>query len=206
MRRLVLGLGVGILAALPAGGGPAPVKTPRASAAPARGGKTRTPTAGAPLDFSGTWQLDVSHSVNASSHLVGAILSVTQHGDHIWIQPIKQGKGSGVLAEEIVADGRAYEKALGPAGKGTVTAGWSDDRQSLFIEVQAGPADDANKAATQRSIWKLSADRSVWVRESVSISQGKAKSSRAVFRRASPESLTPTPTTVPAPSKARKKS
>jgi hypothetical protein len=206
MRRLVLGLGLGILAALPAGGASAPVKTPRASSAPARGARTRTPAAGAPLDFSGTWELDASHSVNASSHFVGAILSVTQHGDRIWIQPIKQGKGSGVLAEEIVADGRAYEKALGPAGKGTVTASWSDDRQSLFIEVKAGSGDDLNKAAMQRSIWKLSADRTVWVRETVSISQGKAKSSRAVFRRVPPESLTPTPKTAPAPSKARKKS
>jgi hypothetical protein len=175
----------------------ASAKTPPAKSA-ARPARTRTPTKTAeavPPDFSGNWQLDVTASINPNSHLEGAVLSVTQHGDHIWIQPIKQGKGSGVLAEEIVADGRSYEKALGPAGKGVVTAGWSEDRQSLWIEIKAGPEGDPNKSATQRSVWKLSADRNVWVRESVSISQGKAKSTRLVFRRRPAESLTPTPVT-----------
>jgi hypothetical protein len=193
------------LAAAALGQTSVPPATPakRASVRPAR---ARTPAkpAAAPLDFSGTWELDISASSHPNSHYEGAVLAVTQRGDHIWIQPIKQGKGSGILGEEIVADGRAYEKAVGPAGKGIVTAGWSDDKQSLWIEVKAGPQDDPNKSATQRSVWKLSEDRSVWVRDSVSISQGKAKSARLVFRRRSAAAVTPTPATTPG-SRPRKK-
>ena len=81
-------------------------KKPSTPAKPAAAGA-------APIDFSGIWELDNEASVNVNYHLDGAGLSVTQKGDHIWIQPIKQGKGSGVMGEEIVADGRAYEKALG---------------------------------------------------------------------------------------------
>jgi len=118
----------------------------------------------------------------------GAVLSVTQKGDRIWITPVQTpGKARNpILAEEIVADGRAYEKTLGPAGKGLVTAGWAKDGKSLWIEVQAGPPEETREAL-QRSIWKLSADRKVWVRESVSLSKGNAKSARLVFRRKEPD-------------------
>jgi hypothetical protein len=167
-------------------------QTPTRPAKPARPAKMRTPAAKPPLDFSGVWELDLKASVHPNPHYQGSVLSVTQNGDHIWIQPVKQGKGTGVLGEEIVADGRGYEKGIGAAGKGIVTAGWSEDHQSLWIEVKAGPA-DPSKGAMQRSVWKLSEDRNVWVRESVSISQGKAQSARLVFRRRSAESLTPTP-------------
>ncbi len=117
-----------------------------------------------------------------------AVLSVTQQGDRIWISPVQRPgeTHSPILAEEIVADGRAYEKALGPAGKGLVTAGWARDGKALWIEVQAGPPED-RKAAVQRSLWKLSEDRMVWVRESVSLSKESAKSARLVFRRRGPE-------------------
>ncbi|HEX7253484.1 MAG TPA: hypothetical protein VF376_11425 [Thermoanaerobaculia bacterium] len=171
-------------------------QTPTRPAKSARPARTRTPAAKPPIDFSGIWELDTKASVHPNPHYQGSVLSVTQTGDHIWIQPIKQGKGTGVLGEEIVADGRGYEKGIGASGKGIVTAGWSDDRQSLWIEVKAGPADPA-KGAMQRSVWKLSEDGSVWVRESVSISQGKAQSARLVFRRRTAESLTPTPGAPP---------
>src|SRR5262249_23154379 len=130
---------------------------------------------------------------------IGSVLSVTQSGNHIWIQPVKQGKGYGVMAEEIVADGRPYEKAMGPAGKGTVTAEWSEDKTALRIEVTAGPEGKPTAEAKQSSLWRLSADRKLWLRESTSISQGKSKSSRLVFRRISPASLTPSPVPTPAP-------
>lgn len=123
-------------------------------------------------------------SVHVSSHMRSAVLSVSQKGNRIWISPVRTPGAARqtILAEEIVADGRAYEKALGPAGKGLVTADWAKDGKSLWIEVQAGPPEDP-KAALQRSIWKLSEDRMVWVRESVSLSKGNAKSSRLVFRK-----------------------
>jgi hypothetical protein len=141
-----------------------------------------------PIDFTGTWELDPKMSVNVSAPMQGAVLSVTQDGDRIWISPVQTpGKTrTPILAEEIVADGRAYEKALGPAGKGLVTAGWAKDGKSLWIEVEAGPPENP-RAALQRSVWKVSTDRKVWVRESVSLQKGNAKSARLVFRRKDPE-------------------
>ncbi len=137
-----------------------------------------------PLDFSGVWVLDPKMSLNVSSHMMGAVLSVTQEGNRIWISPVRPEGGSrpAILGEEIVADQRPYEKALGPAGKGVVTAGWSTDGKALWIEVLAGPPENPREAV-QRIIWKLSEDRTLWVRESVSMSPGNAKSSRLVFRK-----------------------
>jgi hypothetical protein len=137
-----------------------------------------------PLDFSGTWTLDPKSSMNVSSQMEGAVLSVRQNGNRIWISSLKaeEGPRSRILAEEIVADARPYEKALGPAGKGLVTAGWARDGRSLWIEVAAGPPENPG-AAIQRSVWRLSEDRQVWVRESVSISKGHSGSARLVFRR-----------------------
>ncbi len=145
-------------------------------------GKTSAPKA--PLDFSGVWVLDPKMSLNVSSHMMGAVLSVTQEGNRIWISPVTPEGGSrpAILAEEIVADQRPYEKTLGPGGKGVVTAGWSTDGKALWIEVLAGPPENPREAV-QRIIWKLSEDRTLWVRESVSMSPGNAKSSRLVFRK-----------------------
>lgn len=148
------------------------------------------------LDFSGVWEIDASASENVSSAMKEAVLSVTQKGNRIWISPVYKTRGSRIMAEEIVADGRSYEKALGPAGKGTVTAGWAKDRQSLWIEVRAGEQGNVKSSAVQRSVWKLSSDRNVWVRESFSMSQGRAHTARLVFRRQSSE---PESTPSPAP-------
>ncbi len=113
----------------------------------------------------------------------GAVLSVRQKGNRIWLSPVTPGSARQTIpSEEIVADGRAYEKALGTAGKGLVTADWAKDGKSLWIEVRAGPAENP-KAPLQRSVWKLSEDRMVWVRESVSLSEGEARSARLVFHR-----------------------
>jgi hypothetical protein len=146
--------------------------------------RTSTPTSRPPLDFSGTWELDPKLSVNVSSQMAGAVLSVTQKGNRIWISPVtaEQGPRQRILSEEIVVDGRPYEKALRPAGKGLVTAGWAKDGTSLWIEVEAGPPENP-LAAVQRSVWKISQDRTVWVRESVSVSQGHSSRARLVFRK-----------------------
>ena len=151
------------------------------SAAPKSSAKTEPKP---PLDFSGTWTLDPKMSRNVSSQMQGAVLFVRQKGDRIWISPVKpkDGPRPRILAEEIVADARPYEKALGPAGKGLVTAGWAKDGKSLWIEVSAGPPDKPG-GAMQRSVWKLSEDRQVWVRESISVSPGRSARARLVFRR-----------------------
>jgi hypothetical protein len=137
-----------------------------------------------PLDFSGTWTLDPKMSSNVSDQMQGAVLSVRQRGDRIWISPVKakDGPRPKILAEEIVVDARPYEKALGPAGKGLVTAGWAKDGKSLWIEVTAGPPEKPG-SAIQRSVWRLSEDRQVWVRESVSVFPGRSARARLVFRR-----------------------
>jgi hypothetical protein len=122
-----------------------------------------------PLDFSGTWTLDPKASMNVSSQMQGAVLSVRQKGDRIWISSVK-------------ADARPYEKALGPAGKGLVTAGWARDGKSLWIEVAGGPPENPGEAI-QRSVWRLSEDGQVWVRESVSVSKGHSGRARLVFRK-----------------------
>ena len=149
------------------------------------GPKTRaTPEPTPPLDFSGTWTLDPKASMNVSSQMQGAVLSVRQEGNRIWISSLKADAGPRprILSEEIVVDGRPYEKALGPAGKGLVTAGWARDGRSVWIEVAAGPPENPGEAI-QRSVWRLFEGGDVWVRESVSVSKGHSGRARLVFRK-----------------------
>jgi hypothetical protein len=181
MRRLAGGIAWLLLAALAVRAAPTARKSSPRPSSP-------------PIDFSGVWVLDPGTSFNVSSSMSGAVLSVTQKGDHIWILPItKAGRPTTILGEEVVADGRSYEKALGPAGKGTVTANWAPDGQSLQLEVKAGEESDPNQSAIQRSVWKLSTDRNVWVRDSISVSKGAPRTSRLVFRRKTAEDVTPAP-------------
>ena len=149
-----------------------------------------------PLDFSGVWVLDENASRGVSPHMRGAVLSVEQNGNHIRILPL--GHRDKLLGDEIVADGRPYEKTLGN-GKGVVTAGWSKDRGSLWLEVTGGTPDKP-RAAIQRSVWKLSSDRKTWIRHSVSSSGGEKAEARLVFRRRdrwSSDSKTPGSVTTP---------
>jgi hypothetical protein len=172
-----------------------------ATAAPA---PRRTPSprfSAAPLDFSGFWRLDAAASKNINPMMKEATLSVTQKGNRIWISPGPDVKRGAVLSEEIVVDGRSYEKSLGPAGKGIVTADWAPDGQSLRIESRVGTEGDPQTFAVQRSIWKLSSDRNVWVRESASISPGHPRSARLVFRKVPPPTPTVGPTRPPRPRK-----
>lgn len=153
----------------------------------------RTPAAGRPpLDFSGVWEIDPKVSSGGSWRMGDAVLSVKQRGNRIYIEPI-ESKAPRLLAEEIIADGRPYEKMLGPAGKGVVTAQWAKDGKSLLIEVTAGPPENPREAV-QHSVWRLSSDGSVWVRESVSVSKGTGGRSRAVFRKRGPVGM---PTRTP---------
>lgn len=127
----------------------------------------------------------------------GAVLSVEQTGNRIRILPL--GHRDKLLGDEIVADGRPYEKTLGN-GKGVVTAGWSKDRGSLWLEVTSGTRGEP-RAAIQRSVWKLSSDRKTWIRHSVSSSAGEKAEARLVFRRRESGSPRPkvTPGSVPSP-------
>ncbi len=175
---LLLLFGAGLLIGAAPAAGPGPRRTPK-----------RAPTASPPLDFSGTWELDPKTSFNVSSRMERAVLEVSQKGDRIWISPGR--KKMAVLAEEIVVDGRQYEKTLGNKERGLVAAAWAEDGKSLRLEITAGTPP---KVAVQRSIWKLSADGTVWVRETHTVENGRARHSRLVFRKVDPaKARTPTP-------------
>jgi hypothetical protein len=143
-------------------------------------GQTKTPPA-APLNFSGTWKLDEAASANVSPNMRGAVLVVDQKGDHILVSPAKQAPGKLRLAgDDIVADGRPYEKGVG-GGKGVLTARWSADGKTLELEL-SGTAPENGRKMVQTGRWSLSADGSTWLRETRSAGDGKVRVSRLVFR------------------------
>jgi hypothetical protein len=151
--------------------GPKKVRTPRAA---------RTPKA--PLDFSGTWVLDAASSRGAAPALKAAVLTVRQNGNRIWIEPVRGAKPSPIMAEEIVVDGRPYEKGFGSGQKGTLTAAWGKDDQSLWLQIEAGTADEPH-SATQRMVWRLRDGGRVWTRQSWTVQKGGGKESYLVFRK-----------------------
>jgi hypothetical protein len=154
----------------PQAGKAAPKKESRAPGSP-----------GSLTDYSGIWQLDVNSSAGGSPNLKDAMLEVTQKGDRIWIQPLGESRKS-VLAEEVVVDGRTYEKGVGQGRRGTLQAQWGTDGKSLWLEVVA-PSEENPRAAVQRTVWKLSDDRKTWVRETVTMANGQTRQSRLVFHR-----------------------
>jgi hypothetical protein len=176
--------------ALPAGVGPSAAAPAKKKAEGLRPG-----AAGGPTDFSGIWELDEKSSSLPTRHLQNSVLEVTQRGARIWIQPVGKTRDH-VLAEEVVVDGRAYEKSLGNKEKGILTARWGEDGKSVWLEVVAG-TDENPRAGVQRSVWRLSQDRSTWVRETVTTKNGSAQRSRAVFRRQDPGKREPTPVAAP---------
>ena len=119
----------------------------------------------------------------------GSVLNVRQTGNEIYISPMDPSK-SHLMAEEIVVDGRPYLKTLGNTGKGQLVADWAKDRKSLWLEMTAGPEDNPRQVV-QRGHWSLSDDRKTWLRQSVSLQNGKRKESTLVFRR---QTHPPTPT------------
>ena len=166
---------------------PAPAPAPTAARPAAKAAPSPSK---APLDFTGVWELDEKASRNVSKAMTGEVLTVRQTGNQIWISPMDPEK-SRLLSESIVADGKTYEKALGTKGRGYLTVDWGKDGKSLWLEVTAGP-DDNPRQVVQRSVWKLSKDRRVWVRQSVSIQGGKSNESTLVFRRRTAAARTPT--------------
>jgi len=192
MRRLLA-----LLLAASAAGAAAqtpPVPAPTGAPAPP---PTRAASAKPPLDFTGVWEIDEKSSRNVAAAMSGEVLTVRQTGNQIWISPMDPEK-SHLLSESIVVDGKTYEKALGTKGKGYLTVDWGKDGKSLWLEVTAGP-DENPRQVVQRSVWKLSKDRRVWVRQSVSIQNGKTTEATLVFRRrtSAPRAAAKTPTPIP---------
>jgi hypothetical protein len=180
--------------AVPATARPSTTPIPAPATTPSSGATSGKP----PLDFTGVWVLDEKESRNVSPAMKGETLNVRQTGNQIWISPMDPAK-SRLLSESIVVDGRPYEKALGTKGKGLLTVAWAKDRQSLWLEMTAGPDDDPRKIV-QRSVWKLSKDRKTWVRQSVTIQEGRTTDSVLVFHRKQNPRATgaPTPRRTPA--------
>lgn len=180
MRRLLLAIAAAVLASSTTLGAQAGDKPPAKKPAPAK--EPAGPGApGSLTNFSGIWQLDVNSSSGGSPNLKDAMLEVTQKGDRIWIQPLGESRKS-VLAEEVVVDGRLYEKGVGQGRRGTLQAQWGKDGKSLWLEVVA-PSEENPRAAVQRTVWKLSDDRKTWVRETVTMVNGQSRQSRLVFHR-----------------------
>jgi hypothetical protein len=177
MRRIALVAGTVLI--LGAGFAPAAApasKTPAAKKPPAAPGSP-----GSPTNFSGIWELDINSSSGGAPNLKDAVLEVTQKGERIWLQPLGETRRS-VLAEEVVVDGRTYEKGVGQSRRGTLQAQWGKDGKSLWLEVVA-PTDENPRAAVQRTVWRLSDDRNTWVRETVTMVNGQSRQSRLVFHR-----------------------
>jgi hypothetical protein len=170
----------------------APAKPP-ASSAPKKKGTPRSKRAGPPLDFSGVWTLDASASRGVSSAMEGAVLSVRQNGDHIWIEPVEKKKV--ILAEEIVVDGRRYEKGVGlsKGHKGTLTAEWGNDNDSLWLQIEVPGEDPEQPVGVQRAIWRLRDGGEVWTRQTRTVTKGDVKDTFLVFRRKKDEPAKPKP-------------
>ena len=149
---------------------PKPVRTP-----------AKTKKARPPLDFSGTWVLDPAASQGVAKQMEGAVLEVRQNGNRIWIEPI-EGPRPNIAAEEIIVDGRLYEKALGAGQKGTLEAAWGKDGQSLWLQAVVGN-DETPDAARQRMIWRLRDGGKTWTRQTRTLQPGGAKDTFLVFRK-----------------------
>ena len=135
----------------------------------------------APLDFSGVWELDTKASKSVSKNMEKAVISIRQSGDRIWIEPIEQ-KRPWLVADEIVVDGKVYEKSIGGGKKGTVQAQWGKDKKSLWIQTAAGTEDNPDSGWT-RSVWELKDGGKTWTRRTWSFSQSEKRDSFLVFRK-----------------------
>ncbi|MGE5415142.1 MAG: hypothetical protein ACM3NW_13265, partial [Syntrophomonadaceae bacterium] len=156
----------------------APPPTPTVAAKKAAPGSARP--ARAPIDFSGTWEIDAVKSTGISTNMQGAVLSIRQNGDRIWLEPVDRSRRF-LSSEEIVVDGRLYEKALGRGMKGTVQAQWAKDRKSLWIQTVTKDAEGA-QVAYQRAQWALP-DPDTWTRRTWTIQQEQSRESFLVFHR-----------------------
>jgi len=183
----MLGLGLSSLLAQEA---PAPTATPAASAA-RKHAAAKPPRA--PVDFSGTWELDPKASQGLVTAMQDAALRVHQNGNRIWIEPIGPAIGT-LQGDQIVVDGQLYEKRLGK-DRGTLLAQWGNDGTSLWMEAVIGTEQDP-RAAVQRMVWRLRDFGNTWTRQTWSISGPKTKQTFLVFRKR-PAGWVPTPRPVP---------
>lgn len=156
---------------------PSPKPPPKAAKTP---GASKKPVA--PLDFTGVWEIDVKASRGVSKNMEHAVISVRQNGDRIWLEPLEQKTQQWLAADEIVVDGRLYEKALGGGRKGTVQAEWGKDKTSLWIQSTTG-TDPNPKTAMQRSVWRLREDGKVWTRQSWTVEKTGKRETFLVFRK-----------------------
>ncbi len=134
----------------------------------------------APIDFSGTWELDAAQSDGISVNMEGAVISIRQNGDRIWIEPVDRSRRY-LSSEEIVVDGRLYEKAVGRGMKGTVQAQWAKDRKSLWIQTVT-KNDEGAQVAYQRAQWMLK-DPNTWTRRTWTVQKDQNRESFLVFHR-----------------------
>ena len=178
-RRAALSFAAAVLAAALARAQAAP-PTPRptlpAPPPPAKGAKATTP-----MDFSGIWDIDLANSEGVSTSMKRAVLSVRQNGSRIWIEPVEQPRPY-LSADEIVVDGKLYEKAIGRGEKGTVQAQWAKDRKSLWIQTVT-TSEEGAEVAFQRSQWTLTDGGKVWTRRTWTIQKGQNRVSLLVFKK-----------------------
>lgn len=135
----------------------------------------------APLDFSGVWELDAKESKGVSKNMEKAVISIRQNGDRIWIEPIEQNR-PWLVADEIVVDGKVYEKSIGGGKKGSVQAQWGKDKKSLWIQTAAGTDENPDSGWT-RAVWELKDGGKTWTRRTWSFSQAEKRESFLVFRK-----------------------
>jgi hypothetical protein len=139
----------------------------------------------APLDFSGVWDIDLVASKGVSKNMEKAVLNVRQNGDRIWIEPVEQPRPY-LSSEEIVVDGRNYEKALGRGLKGSVQAAWGKDRKSLWIQ-SVTSSDENPRVSFQRTQWELKDGGKVWTRRTWTEQAGENRESFLVFKKREPK-------------------
>jgi len=172
------GLGLALAAAGRAAAQIAP-PTPAPTAAPKASSSSKA--AKAPLDFSGVWEIDFEKSKGVSKNMEKAVLSVRQNGDRIWIEPIEQTRPY-LSSEEIVVDGKLYEKSMGAGRKGSVQAQWGKDKKSLWIQATTGTEENPS-AAIQRTVWRLGEGGKVWTRQTWTVQKGDTRESFLVFKK-----------------------
>jgi hypothetical protein len=149
---------------------PRPVRTPKAK-----------PAAKPKLDFTGVWVLDTAASTNVSPQMRDSVLDVRQNGNRIWIEQIEVSDRQ-ILSEQIVVDGKKYEKSLGAGQKGTLEAAWGNDGTSLWLQAIAGTEGDPS-SAVQRMIWRLRDGGKTWTRQTMTIQPSGTRETMLVFRK-----------------------
>jgi hypothetical protein len=179
-RRLMAAVCGALLASVLAA--QSPTRTPKPAPAP-KSARTPGPAkrSAPPLDFSGVWELDPAASKGVTKRMEGAVLQVRQNGNRIWIEALGRSRNN-LTAEEIVVDGKRYEKALGNGKKGTVEAAWGKDGKSLWLQAVLSD-DEGSLAATQRMIWRLRDGGKTWTRQTRTLEPDGAKDTFLVFRR-----------------------